>query len=107
MSEIKITNIDKVHRVIYLISLMIIGLGLFSFILGFYFLGNYQSLPKLGKLAGFVIFVTPFAPIGTLFGTLKESQTTQKKMVILSLTGLSVVFLLIFIWGSLFAAAFA
>jgi hypothetical protein len=106
MSEIKITNIDRVHRVIYLVSLITIALGLFAFILGFYFLDNFKSYLKFGKIVEFLIGVTPFAPIGTLFGILKESQTTRKKLVILSLTGLSVVFLLIFIWGSLFAAAF-
>ena len=79
MAEIKINNIDRLHRFIYLVSMITIGLGLFSFILGFYFLDNFKSNPKFGKLAGFLMLVTPFAPIGTLFGTLKKSQTTRKK----------------------------
>ena len=45
--------------------------------------------------------MTPFAPIATLSGTLKESQSTQKKMLIISGTSVFVLLLLILIWGQL------
>jgi hypothetical protein len=79
------------------------GIGVFSFILGFYFLDNFRTNPKFESIYGILLRVTPFAPIGTLFGTLKESQTSRKKLSVLLLTGLSVIFLVVFIWGSLFA----
>ena len=98
--------VDKVYRFIYTTSFIVIGLGLITFLLGMFFLNNYRNNPSIEKIAGFLELVTPFAPIGTLFGTLKEWQTTRKKLTIILLTGLSVAFLLIFIWGSLFATAF-
>jgi hypothetical protein len=103
----KLSLIDKIHRLIYLTSVTIIGLGLLSFLLGMFFFDNYKGYPSFEKIIGLLILITPFAPIGTLFGTLKDSQTVRKKLIILFLTGLSVIFLFIFIWGSLFAVTLA
>jgi hypothetical protein len=103
MSEIKSSGIERVYRFIYLASLIVICLGLLCFIIGLCFPDNFESNLKIGNIAGYLILLAPFAPIGTLFGTLKERQSIRRKMIILLLTGLSVVFLSLFIWGILFA----
>jgi len=98
--------IDKIYRVIYLSCIIVIGLGLFCFLLGIFFFNFYKNYPTVEKIVSPLILITPFAPIGTLFGTLKESQSPRKKLIIILLTGLSVLFLLTFVWGILVAATF-
>ncbi|HMJ46782.1 MAG TPA: hypothetical protein VK498_05600 [Ferruginibacter sp.] len=98
--------IDKIYRLIYLSSIVVIGLGISSFLLGMYFFDNYKNYPSLEKIVAPLILGTPFVPLGTLFGTLKERQSVKKKLIIILLTSLSVLFLLFLVWGILYATAF-
>ena len=98
--------IDKIYRLIYISSLAIIALALISIVVGGLFFDFYKNSPSIERIVGWFVLIGPFAPIGTLFGTLKEDQSTRKKMTILICTGLSVLFLLVFIWGTVYAAAF-
>lgn len=102
------TSINFIYRFIYWTSLGILAIGLTGFIVGLIFFDLYAGMEggSLAKLFGFIILISPFAPVGTLFGTLKESQTTGKKLRIIGLTLLSVLLLLFFIWGTIIAKAF-
>ena len=95
--------IDKVYRLIYISSLAFMGLFLCSIVLGLLFFDNYRHYPSVERIVGLLVWITPFAPIGTLFGTLKEHQSSRKKMTIISCTGTSVLVLMVLIWGMAFA----
>lgn len=99
------TIIDFIYRFIFWTSIGILVIGLTGFMVGLIFFDLYAGMLGgwLGELFAWVIFVSPFAPIGTLFGTLKESQGTGTKLKIIGLTILSVLLLLIFIWGTIIA----
>jgi hypothetical protein len=105
-SKIRPPMIHKIYRVIYLSCIIVIWLGLFCFLLGIFFFDNYKNYPTVEKVASPLILITSFALIGTLFDTLKESQSPRKKLIVILLTGLGVLFLLTFVWGILVAAAF-
>ena len=91
--------INRIYRFIYLISLTIPFLFIFLLILGLLFFNNYSSSTSMQNFLELLAIVTPFAPIGTLFGTLKEDQSTGEKFWILFGTGMLVVLLLILVWG--------
>lgn len=82
------------------------GLYVLSMVLGRFFFNDYKNSPSMEWIVGLLTLITPFAPVGTLFGTLKEDQTTRKKMTIIICTGLSVPFLILLVWGMAYAAAF-
>lgn len=100
-------KIGRLYRFIFISSLVILSVGVLSLVLGGLFFNFYSAYPSLERVAGIIIMITPFAPAGTLFGTLKEDQSTRKKMAIIAGTGLSVLFLMVLIWGTLVALAFS
>jgi ABC-type Na+ efflux pump permease subunit len=99
--------IDKIHRIIYIGSLAIMGLFLLFVVLGRLFFDDFRNSQSLLNVVGFLALATPFAPVGTLFGTLKENQSTRKKITIIICTGFSVLFLMVFIWGAALASTLA
>ena len=99
--------LDKIHKFIYLVSALIVVIGVIAFLLGMFFFNFYKSYPNLEKIFAPIIIFTPFAPIGTLFGTLKDKQSVKQKLTILVLTLVSMIFLLVLIFGMIFANAFA
>lgn len=99
--------INKIYRFIFVGSLMLIGVFIPLFVSGSLFFNNYNSSPSMLRAVELLAPVVPFAPIGTLFGTLKGNQSTQRKMLILFATGGAVILLLVFVWGTMVAATFA
>ena len=82
------------------------GLFLIVMVLGRLFFNDYRDLGSARNFIDLLIVIVPFAPMGTLFGTLKESQSTRTKLLIIALTFLSILLLLFFIWGVIIASAF-
>ncbi len=98
--------IDKIHRILFISSLSIMGLFLVLLVACRLFFYDHKNAASIQTLLRWLAFITPFTPIGMLFGTLKEEQTTRKKLTILFLIGLSVLFLLVVIWGTAIASTF-
>jgi hypothetical protein len=93
--------INKIQRFIFITSVLVIGLCFLLLIIWRLFYAENKKWP-FGTLLEYLLLITPFASIGTLFGTLKDNQSARQKVTIIGLSGLSVVFLLFILWGLAF-----
>ena len=101
-----LTLTKAIYRFIFYTSVLLLAVGIVTFVLTMYVIEAARITGGTQKVINIIVIATPFAPIGTLFGTLKDTQSSRKKISIITFTLLSVGFLFLFIWGIILGAAF-